>query len=86
MDLTEIDAKIAELQALRAKAESEAAERKAKEDLAEATELLGTLAAQLHRLMELRYLPPRLKDALTDNQGKFNPGVYIKRPRLKSED
>jgi hypothetical protein len=81
MELAEIDAKIAELEALKAKA---LAAEKEKEDQArydEAVVLFPELIAIVRRLHEIGYLPPRLAKVLTDETGKVNPGMYLKRPR-----
>ncbi len=81
MDLKEIEAKIAELEGLKAQAmEAE----KAKEDQArydEAVVLYPELIAIVRRLHEIGYLPIRLAKVLTDENGKVNPGMYLKRPR-----
>lgn len=85
MDLSEIDAKIAELQALRERAAEEARVQEAREQHAEATEILTNLAPNLTKLYEWGYLPPKLETALTDSTGKWNPGMFIKRPRAFQE-
>lgn len=81
MDLKEIDAKIAELTAAREKAAREEEEKRARKEYEEAVSLYPELIAILRRLDETGYMPPRLDKALRDESGKFNPGMYIKRPR-----
>lgn len=81
MKLDEIDKKIAELQSLRAKAQAEEREAELAKNFDEAREIITGLAGTLQKLYDLGYCPPRLKDALTDATGKFNPGMYIKRPK-----
>jgi hypothetical protein len=78
--LAEIDKEIARLQALRVEAERQDAERKAKEHHAEAVKVIDRMIEDIRRLHEIGYLPPKLQAALTDGQGKFNPGMYVKRP------
>lgn len=81
MDVKEIDAKIAELQAMKAKAEEDQKEKEAQMKFDEAVEIYARLIEDIRRLDVLGYTPPRLAKALTDETGKFNPGMYIKRPR-----
>jgi len=47
----------------------------------EAVKLYPELVEILRRVDEIKYMPPRLDKALRDDTGKFNPGMYIKRPR-----
>lgn len=81
MDLKEIDAKIAELEALKAEAIKREEEKKLQANYDEAVILFPELVATLRRLDEIGYLPPRLAKVLTDESGKVNPGMYLKRPR-----
>ncbi|RWB08738.1 MAG: hypothetical protein EOQ39_19005 [Mesorhizobium sp.] len=81
MKLSEIDAKIAELQSQRAKALAEEREAEMAKNFDEAREIITNLAPTLQKLFDMGYCPPRLKEALTDATGKFNPGMYIKRPK-----
>ncbi|MBD9544333.1 hypothetical protein IB276_33340 [Ensifer sp. ENS04] len=81
MDLKEIEAKIAELEALKAEALKAEEEKKLQEAYDEAVILFPELVATLRRLHEIGYLPQRLADVLTDSTGKVNPGMYLKRPR-----
>lgn len=85
MKLNEIDQKIAELQRLRSEAEREEREQAAAAALEEARTLIGELVANVQRLNEIGYLPPRLAEALSDSTGKFNPGMYIKRPKTRPD-
>lgn len=84
MGLEEIDAKIAELQALRLDALKAEEEKRARENFEEIGELVSKLIETLHRLHELGYSAPKLTAALTDERGKWNPGLFIKRPRSPS--
>lgn len=81
MDVKEIDAKIAELQALRVEAEKAELVREHQARYDEAVLLFPELLRILNRLTELGYLPQRLADVLTDSDKKVRPGVFIKRPR-----
>jgi hypothetical protein len=81
MKLTEIDREIEKLSKLREQALQEAEEEKLREATLEAREILGRLVDDLRRVEELGFTPPRLKDALTDANGKYNPGLYVKRPK-----
>lgn len=82
MDVIQIDKEIERLQALREqtlRAEEELARR---QGLVEARDIIARVVDDLRRVEELGYLPPRLREALTDEKQKFNPGMYIKRPKL----
>ena len=81
MKLEEIDAEIAKLQEMRASALKVAEEKRARENFEEICKLVPTLVETLHRLHELGYSAPKLAAALTDDRGKYNPGLFIKRPR-----
>lgn len=81
MKLKEIEQKIAELTALKEKAEREEQEELHRKRHEEAVALYPELINILRRLDDLGYLPARLFEALKDQTGKFNPGQYIKRPR-----
>lgn len=85
MKLSEIDAQIAKLQEQRVKALAEQREAELAKNFDEAREIIANLAPTLQKLFDLGYCPPRLKEALTDSQGKFNPGMYIKRPKAPRE-
>jgi len=85
MELIEIDQKIAELQQLRSEAELREREKLAAQALDEARTLIGELVTNVQRLHDLGHLPPRLVEALTDGTGKFNPGMYIKRPKTRPD-
>lgn len=85
MKVSDIDAKITELQKKREIALQEEEEQKKREHLTEARETLGRLVNDLRRLNDIGYLPPRLREALTDEHGKVNPGLYVKRPRAPSD-
>lgn len=85
MKLSEIDAKIAELQKQREKALAEEREAEMAKNFDEAREIISNLAPTLQKLYDLGYCPPRLKEALSDSTGKFNPGMYIKRPKSPRE-
>lgn len=82
MDVTEIDKQIAELQRQREEALRLEEEKNRIDGLLEGREILGSLVDALRRLDELEMVPPRLAEALKDDRGKFNPGLYIKRPKL----
>ena len=87
MEISDIDAEIERLTKLREQAQKEEEERKKLAGLEEARDILGNVVNELRRLDELGYIPPRLEKALTDEKGKFNPGLYIKRPkRVGSHD
>lgn len=79
--LKEIDAEIAKLQALRQKAEAEEIEAAREENVKEARVILARLTEDLHRLEQIGFVPPRILSALSNEAGKFSPGLYIKRPR-----
>ncbi|WP_454287296.1 hypothetical protein [Rhizobium arsenicireducens] len=81
MKVEDIDRQIAELQELRALAAKEAEEKKIQQNFEEALEIYPRLIADIRRLDVIGYMPPRLAEALRDGSGKFNPGMYIKRPR-----
>jgi len=81
MELSEIDAKIAELEKLKLEALAREEEKRAQADYDEAVQLVPQLITTIRRLSELGYLPVRIKDVVTDESGKVNPGMYIKRPR-----
>lgn len=81
MELAEIDAKIAELEALKLEALKAEEEKKLQASYDEAIILFPELVATLRRLHEIGYLPQRLAEVLTDATGKVNPGMYLKRPR-----
>lgn len=81
MDLKEIDAKIAELEALKAEALKAEEEKMLQANYDEAVILFPELVTVLRRLHEIGYLPQRLAEVLTDASGKVNPGMYLKRPR-----
>lgn len=81
MDVKQIDAEIAKLQNLRLKAEAEERAKALEANFEEAKKILGDLVPTLNRLQELGYMPPRLLTALSDGTGKWNPGMYIKRPK-----
>lgn len=83
MDLKEIDKKIAELQKLRVEAEKQAEQERLQKEHQEAVDIITRLLDDVRRLAEIGYLPPRLMTALSDNTGKFNPGMYIKRPKKR---
>jgi len=77
----EIDKEIERLQQERQKALEEEARRRVFENHREASEILERLVNDVRRLHELGYLPPRLLNALSDSSGKFNPGMYVKKPK-----
>mgnify|MGYP001057568209 FL=1 len=79
--VAEIDAEIERLRLAREQALEEEAKKMVFENHREATEIIDRLVADIRRLKELNYLPPRLAQALSDATGKFNPGMYIKRPK-----
>ena len=81
MDVKEIDAEIQRLQAMKAEAMKAEEEKKAVERFEEAKTVLARLAKDCQRIYELGYCPPRILEALKDGNGKFNPGMYIKRPK-----
>ncbi|WP_162245270.1 hypothetical protein [Rhizobium sp. Leaf383] len=81
MNLNEIEAKIAELEAMKLEVLQRDEEKKAQEKFDEAVTLVPELVSLVRRLDELGYLPQRLVKALTDEHGKVNPGMYLKRPR-----
>lgn len=85
MELKEIDREIERLTKLRAEAEKREAERRVIENHKEAVEIYDRLLKDLRRLDELNYLPPKIQAALTDASGKFNPGMYVKRPKAPSK-
>lgn len=80
----EIDKEIERLQQARLKALQEEEKRKVIENHREAVEIYDRLIKDLRRLEELNYMPPRLQSALTDSSGKFNPGMYVKKPKAPS--
>ncbi len=86
MDLQKIDEEMARLAELREKALAEEQEKLRVANLQEARDLTGQLVDILKRLGELGTVPPRLQEALRDEKGKFNPGLYIKRPPLLHRD
>jgi hypothetical protein len=84
VDLKEIDAKIAELQGKRLEALAEEERKVQLKNHKEGVEIVGRLLADLKRLDELDYVPPRIREALTDESGTFSPGRFVKRPRSPS--
>lgn len=80
-EIDEIDKQIAELQARREEALRRRLEEERRAAFEEARDMIGRLPEMLTRLHELGYCPRRLEEALTDGKGKFNPGMYLKRPR-----
>lgn len=83
--LAEIELEIDRLRQLAVEVSAKEAEIQKQEGLKEAHELTGKLTEILHRLDELGYVPPALFRALS-REGKFNPGMFIKRPRLPTHD
>lgn len=81
MNLKEIDKKIAELQLLRAEALIEEQHKVLLKNHAEGVEIVTRLVGDLKRLDELGYVPPRLREVMTDESGTFAPGRFVKRPR-----
>lgn len=81
MDIKKIDEEIARLNALKAEALKVEEEKMLQERFEEAKDILGRMAQDCQRIYELGYCPPRILEALKDGNGKFNPGMYIKRPR-----
>ena len=81
MKLEDIDAEIARLKSLREEAEKQAELAKVQKNYDEAVELTAKLVETLWRLNDLGYMPPRLAAALTDGNSKFNPGMYVKKPK-----
>ncbi len=79
----QIRAEMAKLQGELEAAEREEKERQQRESLLEARQLTQNVVDTLSRLNELGAVPPRLDEVLRDGKGKFNPGRYIKRPRLQ---
>lgn len=82
----EIDLEIERLQRLRIDLAAAEAERQRREGLKEAYGLTEDLVRILERLYELGFVPPKLMAALTNSEGNFRPGMFIKRPRLRDED
>ena len=85
MELSEIEKEIARLEKLKLDALKAEEEKKAQEHFEEARDILGRLAKDCQRVYELGYCPPRILEALKDANGKFNPGMYIKRPKAPRE-
>ena len=81
MSVEQIDKEIARLNALRADAEKAEALRLQRENYSVACEITDRLVNDVRELHRIGYLPPRLKDALSDQNGKFNPGMYVKKPK-----
>jgi predicted nucleic acid-binding Zn-ribbon protein len=81
LSLSEIDAEIERLNSMRTAAEWREHQAAMVRNHSEAVEVTDRLVADIRKLEELGYLPPKLKAALTDQNDKFNPGMYIKRPK-----
>ncbi|MBC2806618.1 hypothetical protein ACCS91_33655 [Rhizobium ruizarguesonis] len=79
MKLEDIDRKIAELQAMRAEAEQRADQEKLEAERGEALAIFDRIVEDVFRLNTLGFLPTRLGDALTDEEGKLNPRRFIKK-------
>lgn len=79
--LEDIDRELAELKRQRAEIERKAEWEQVSLNHLEAVEIYGRLLTDLRRLEEINHLPPKILEALTDGKGKFNPGLYIKRPK-----
>ena len=77
----DIDAEIARLQAERIEAVGREEQRKRYKHYTEASELLDRVIADMLRLEEIGYLPPKLAESLVNNEGKFAPGKFIKKGR-----
>lgn len=85
MELKEIEKEIARLEALKQEALKQEEEKQLQARFEEAREILGRLVEDCQKIYELGYCPPRLLEALKDGNGKFNPGMYIKRPKAPRE-
>ena len=81
LSVADIDKEIARLEELKKEAARLEAAARHQENFQKAVDVLGRLVDDLRFLEETGYLPPKLNSALTDGSGKFNPGMYIKRPR-----
>lgn len=81
MELDEIDAKIAELQAARADAVKRDEEKQLQSRYEEVCELVPRLIETLHRLHELGYRAPALTKAFTDGDGRYSPSSFVRRPK-----
>jgi predicted nucleic acid-binding Zn-ribbon protein len=81
LSLSEIDAEIERLNSMRHAAEWREHQAAMVRNHAEAVEVTDRLVADIRKLEDLGYLPPKLKAALTDQNDKFNPGMYIKKPK-----
>lgn len=84
--LTEIDIQIAALQKKRQDILFEETRKEAEKNFNTASVIIQRLIEDLHRLNDLGYVPKVLLEPLTDRRGTFNPGMFIKKPRvLKGE-
>lgn len=81
MTVADIDREIERLATLRREAEWRDHQAALVKNHGEAVEITDRLITDIRRLEELGFLPPKLKVALTDQNDKFNPGMYIKRPK-----
>lgn len=84
--VSEIDAEILRLQQIRIDVEKKEQEELRLKNFEKASAMLEGLRDMVIELQEMGYLPPRIDEALTDQKGKFNPGMYIKKPRAPRGD
>lgn len=85
-EISEIAKKIAELEGQRSKLEETRQKEEEVERHREAEEILSGLPTLLTKLYETGYLPSRLEAALTDSNGMWSPGKFIKRPRALPDE
>jgi hypothetical protein len=77
--LVDLDQKIAVLQQQRAELEQAAIQEQIAIERNEALEIFDRLVEDVFKLNTLGFLPTRLADALTDEEGKLNPRRFIKK-------
>jgi len=81
MDLKEIDAELERLKLLRTEAVLKEAHKLSLQHYEEACALIPQLVAIIRRLDEINYLPQRIAQVVATEEGKVNPGQYLKKPR-----
>lgn len=79
--VAELDRMAAEIEMAKAKKAEQEAEKRRQAEYQESIGLTEELVKIVTRLHDIGRLPPRVATALSNAEGEFRPGLYIKKPR-----